>query len=117
MSYTTTQLADRVLRELGVADASETPDTADRTYVTDTYAAWWEENAAHGVETVYWPQDEIPLPVFLIITDLIMLECAGAFGQRIDPAEKEKRKMVIDRRLRRHVAMQSSRRPTQADYF
>lgn len=115
--YTTTELADRTLRELGVADASETPDTADRTYVTDTYAAWWDENAAHGQEIVYWAAADIPGPVFLAVVDMMVLECAGAFGQRIDPSEKEKRKIIIERRLRRHAAMQSSGRSVQADYY
>ena len=117
MAYTTTQLADAVLKELGVADASETPDTADRTYITDTYAAWWEENAAHGQELVYWAAADIPNPVFLILRDLMVLECSGAFGQRLDPADKEARKAVIERRLRKHVQMQSSGNRVVAEYF
>lgn len=117
MAYTTTQLADAVLRELGVADASETPDTADRTYVTDSYAAWWEEMASHGTELVYWPASEIPAPVFLIVRDMMMLECAGAFGQRLDPADKESRKMVIERRLRKHTSMQSAGKNVTSYYF
>ena len=117
MSYTTTQLATAVLRELGVADASETPDTADITYVQDKYAAWWEEKSSHGTELVYWPADDIPNPVFLILQDLLVLECAGAFGQRLDPADKESRAMVIERRLRKHVQQQSSKLPVQATYF
>ena len=117
MLYTPTQLADAVLRELGVADASETPDTADRTYVTDTSAARCEEKASHGNEVVYWEADDIPGPVFLIVRDMMVLECAGAFGQRLDPADKEARKLVIERRLRKHVAVQSSNLPTPASYF
>lgn len=117
MSYTTTQLADAVLRELAVADASETPDTADRTLVTDTYAAWWEENAAHGNELVYWPAAEIPPPVFLIVRDMMVLECMGAFGRPMSPADKQAQKDVIERRLRRHVQMKSSGNPVQATYF
>ena len=117
MSYTTTQLADAVLRELSVADASETPDTADHTYVTDTYDALWEELAGHGMELVYWPASEIPNPIFLIIRDLLTLECRGAFGQPIDPADKEQRRVVILRRLRRHVQTQESGKSVKATYY
>ena len=117
MSYTKTQLADAVLKELGVADASETPDAADRTLVTDTYAAWWEEMASHGTELVYWPAADIPAPVFLIIRDMLVLECSGAFGQRIAPADKEGQKAVIERRLRKHTQMQSAKQPVQVTYF
>jgi hypothetical protein len=117
MSYTTTQLADAVLKHLAVADASETPDTADRTHVTDVYAQVWEELAAHGLELVYWPADEIPQPVFLTMRDLVALEVQGAFGRPISPAEKEQQREVILRKLRRHVSMQSANKQTRAVYF
>lgn len=117
MAYTTTQLADAVLRELNVADASETPDAADRTYVTDTYTALWEELAAHGMEVIYWAPDDIPAPVFLIMRDLLTLECRGAFGQPMDPADKDGRRSVILRRLRRHVQTQKSGKSVAAVYF
>ena len=117
MAYTTTELADAVLREMAVVDASETPDTADRTYVTDTYTALWEELAAPGMELAYWPPADIPNQVFLIVRDLMVLECQGAFGRPLPPAEKDARRAVIERRLRRHVQVQRSGSPVQADYF
>lgn len=117
MSYTTTQLADAVLREMAVVDASETPDTADRTYVTDTYTALWEELASHGTELAYWSPTVIPNAVFLVLRDLLVLECQGAFGRPLPPAEKDARRAVIERRLRKHVQVQRSGRPVQADYF
>lgn len=117
MAYTTTQLADAVLRELNVADASETPDTADRTYVTDIYAALWEELAAHGNERIYWPQDDIPAPVFLILRDMLALECRGAFGMPMDPADKQARRSVIEQRLIKHTQMQKSGQAVEAVYY
>lgn len=117
MSYTTTQLADATLRFLSVIDANEDPDTADRTHCTDTYAALWEELAAHGNELMYWPYDEIPAPVFLIMRDLLALEVQGAFGMPLSPAEKDQQRRFIEIRLRKHVQMQSSTRPVAATYF
>lgn len=117
MAYTTTELADAVLREMAVVDASETPDAADRTYVTDTYAALWEELAAPGYELAYWPPADIPNQVFLVIRDLMILECQGAFGRPLPPAEKDARRQVIEKRLRRLVGVRKSGLPTKAIYF
>lgn len=117
MSYTTTQLADAVLRELGVVAAEETPTTTDRTYVTDLWAAKWEELAAHGNELMYSASSEIPAPIFLIVRDLMMLEVQTAFGEPISPAEKDAQQTIIMKRLRRHIGMQSSKTTTRVEYF
>lgn len=119
MSRTTTELADAVLRELGVVDAEETPDTVDRTYVTDAYAAKYDELAAPGRELVYWPEAEIPNAVFLALRNLIMMEVQGAFGEPIDPAEKDVREAMLLRPFHRHTAKGTSGRAAYAasDYF
>lgn len=117
MAYTTTQLATAVLKHLAIADASETPDTADLTYCTDTYAQMWEELASHGTELAYWAYDDIPAPVFLILRDLLALEVMGAFGKPIGPAEKDAQKNAVMMRLRKHTQMQSANRPVTATYF
>lgn len=117
MSYTTTDLATYVLRELGVLDATESPDSEDETYVTDVYYAKHEEMSASGMHLAYWPRATIPRPVLLILRDLMMLEVAGAFGQQLDPAEKEAKERIIMSRLRKHVQVNSSGRPAEAEYF
>jgi predicted aminopeptidase len=120
MSYTTTQLAVAVLRKLRVIDATETSsdvETAVLTHVTDTYRAKWEEITAHGQELTYWAYDTIPNPVFLTLVDLIANEVRDSFGQPMTAAEKESEERVILSRLRRHVQVQSSGRPTGALYF
>lgn len=117
MAYTTTELADATLREMGVTDASETPEAFERTIVTDKYAAWYDEHRAHGNELVYWASDDIPDPVFGILVDLMALESAASFGMRMSPAEKEQQKTLILRRLRRHVSVQSGKGSVRATYF
>lgn len=117
MSKTTTQLADAVLRELGVADAEETPDTVDRTYVTDRYSEKFAEMAAHGLELTYWAEATIPDQIFLVLRDLMMNEVRGAFGEPMAPEDKDARETVILKRLRRHVARPASGLRTQAEYF
>lgn len=120
MSYTTTQLAVAVLRKLRVIDATETSsdvEAAVLSQVTDTYRAKWEEISAHGQELTYWAYDTIPNPVFLILVDLVALESQSGFGQPISASEKEAEEMVILKRLRRHVQVQGSGKPTQALFY
>ena len=57
MAYTTTQLATAVLQRLGVLDATETAASTDVTYITDIWAAKWEELSAHGMEITYFSYD------------------------------------------------------------
>lgn len=117
MTKTTTELADAVLQDLAIAAVGETPDTEHRTYVTDAYASWWEEMNAHGRELVYWPQAEIPLPVFHIVRDMVALEVGNAFGKTIPPEAREQRRDMIMKRLYRHTSMQSSGLDVSAVYY
>ena len=117
MSYTTTNLADAALRALAVVDGVETPDTADRTYAIEVYQQLWEELASHGTELVYWPYDDIPAAVFLTTRDLLVLEIGPAFGRTLAPAEKEVQRTIIERKLRKHVQMQSAAKPVTVEYF
>lgn len=117
MSYTTTQLADAVLRELSVVDATETPETDHRTRVIEAYQQLWEEMAAHGRDLIYWPYDVIPAAVFLIMRDWVALLVGNYFGSHTSPAEKEQLRMLIERRLRTHTQTLSAKRPVQAVYF
>jgi hypothetical protein len=114
---TTTELADAVLRDIGVVDAEETPDTVDRNYVIEAYELKWAELSAHGLEYTYWPIAEIPDQVFLIVRDLVKMEVVGAFGQSIAPSQKEAEERIILTRLRRHVQKPTSRLAAEALYF
>lgn len=116
---TTTNLADAVLRELGVVDAEETPDSVDRTYVTDRYSEKYAYLAGPGMELAYWSESSIPDEIFLTLRDLMVNEVRGAFGDPVDPNEKEAREAALLRPLRRHTMVESSGIPAQAssDYF
>lgn len=117
MSYTTSQLATAVLQHLAVLDANETIATEDETYVTDIWAAKWEELSSHGAELTYFSYDDIPNPVFLIIRDLVCNEVRGAFGMPLDAQSKETEEVTILRRLRRHVQTQTAGKETKVSYF
>lgn len=119
MPKTTTELADEVLFDLTVADASETPDTADRTRCTDAYASIYAELAASEDEQyTYWDEDDdIPDAVFLIMCDLVRLRVQGSFGQPVSLIERRQTNRLLLRDLRRIVGVKPSGMPTQAEYF
>lgn len=117
MTKTTTELADAALRELGVVDAEETPDTVDRTYVADRYAEKFAEMSAPGLELTYWPAADIPDAIFLTLRDLVINEIRGAYGEPMAPEDKDARERVILMRLRRHTARGPTGLRTQAEYF
>ena len=120
MSYTSTDLAEFVLRKLRVIDAAETQSDIESEIlliVTKAYEAKWEELSAHGKELTYWPIDSIPRPVLLILRDLIALEVMEAFGQPISLSDKEAQELIILRKLRTHTQVQSSKRPVQMRPF
>ena len=119
MSYTTTQLADAVLRKLTVTTPYETPDSTLRSVITDAYAAFYEEYAAPGQELMYWDVDApIPNAVFGIIRDFLVIDCASEFGKEpLNIAQKDAMKEPVIKRLRRHVAVQSAGLPVRSEYL
>ena len=116
-TYTTSNLATAVLREMAVIAADESPSSDDSTYVTDVYAAKYAELSAHGLELTYWASDAIPAAVFLTLRDLMITEVCGAFGLPMSPEDKDQRQTVILKRLRRHTATQKSGNVIMGEYF
>jgi len=117
MAYDLTDLAEAVLRQMAVIDATESPDSVDSDFVIDVYDQKYAELQAPGLELVYWKQDEIPEAIFLTIRDLVINECSGAFGEPTPPETKDARETIILKRLRRHVSRPATGNPNRAQYF
>lgn len=117
MLKTRADLAEAVLRELGVIDAVETPASEDRDYVIAAYDLKYQELAAPGLELAYWAPDEIPAAVFLTLKDMVANEVRSAFGEVFPPEEKNAREMDILKRLRRHIGRAQSGTIIRAEYF
>ncbi len=115
LTKTTTELAEAVLRELGVIDATESPESVDETFVIDAYGAKFDE--LQDRELAYWTKTAIPRPIFLTIRDLVMNEVRGAFGEPMSAADKENQEIIILRQLRRHTQVRATGHPVEADYF
>lgn len=116
---TTAELAEAILRGLGVIDAEEDVPDEDEEFIIDVYEAKHAELAAPGRELAYWTVDEIPAAVFLPLRNLMMMEVQGAYGEPIDPAEKEAREAILLRPFHRHTSIEKSGIPSQsaADFF
>lgn len=115
-TYTVADLSTAVLREMAVLDATETPATEDSDFVAGIYAQKYAELQAPGLELVYWPQSTIPSAIFLTLRDLVINECAGAFGEPVPPETKDGRETIILKRLRRHVSKDKTGLPNRASY-
>lgn len=113
------ELAIHVLRDLGVIDASESPDETndDVAWVIDQYEDKFQELAAPGLELTYWSRDTIPSAVFGILVDLISNDVAASFGQPQSIPDKMQVEEIILKKLRRHVARSASGLPTVTEYF
>lgn len=112
-------LAQDVLEELCVVDATETADDEDIAKVADAYRKKWALLAAPAGarELIYWPREEIPDAVYLIVRDLTINEIARAYGDPMDPPTKAQNELIILKDLRLHVSKSQSKTPTFAEYF
>lgn len=115
LTKTTTELAEAVLREIGVIDATESPEAVDRDFVIAAYGDKFEELADR--ELAYWAKAAIPNAIFLTVRDLTINEVRGAFGEPMSAADKEAQEIIILRQLRRHTQVRASGHATAADYF
>jgi hypothetical protein len=117
MTKTTAELAEAVLRELGVIDSEETPDSVDVSYITSAYALKYAEMSSHGHERTYWSMLAIPDAVFLTLRDLMMNEVCGAFGDPITAEVKRQRETIIMQTLKKHMGREASNSRVPVEYM
>lgn len=115
LTVTTTVLAEAVLRELGVIDATESPDSIDETYVTTAYSRKFYE--LRDRDLAYWNETAIPQEIFLTVRDLVMNEVRGAFGEPMSAADKDAQESIILRQLRRHTQRRASGHVVEGQFY
>lgn len=115
LTRTQDELAEAVLRAMGVLDATETADSTDIDFVGDAYALKFHELADR--EIAYWTVDAVPREVFLSVRDLIVNEVRGAYGDPIDPGAKAQAEVALLLQLRRHTQRRPSGHTAQAEYY
>jgi hypothetical protein len=120
MSRTKSDLAEEVMRLLGLLDANESPSTEDSSLIENAYDDKWEELRLH--ERIYWKKDEIPNEVFRAMARIVAEDVAPSFGVQTQPEFGEGGQQVsmgtkglFD--LKRVMAREASGVPTKATYF
>lgn len=79
-SYTTTQLATRVLKDVGLIGADETPSSIDLNWSIETCQAEIELLASKGVPIWNGSQFDVPLNYYTALSRRIGLAVAPSFG-------------------------------------
>lgn len=79
-SYTVTQLATRVLKDVGLIAAEETPSSTDLNWSIETCQAEIELMASKGIQIWDGSQYSIPLNYFTALSRRIGLAIAPSFG-------------------------------------
>lgn len=108
---TTTDLAHRVLDELGVTGAGESYDADDVALVKARYADRFEQ--LEDDDIAYWPETVIPRGAMEGLTLVMADICAPAFGYPRDP-NREALGMV---KLREHTAIPYDGESVEAEYY
>ena len=109
---TLTEMVSAVLQELRVLHASETPSSADDTYVKARYERWRKLVAKRFI--VDWDStDDIPAGAEDAVTLIVAYNCAPAFGKPKDrQSYEEGRTMLFEYRDNWHPTP-----PMVVEYF
>lgn len=113
---TQSDLADAVMRDLGLLDAHETASAEDRAFIVGRYQNILEE--IRDDELVTWDADAIPYDVFEGMVGLMRIIVGPGYG--IPGLVGEDLNQLLDgakRRLRKRSMKRSSGQPTEVEYF
>lgn len=114
--YSSVDLATRILRDLGLIAAEESPSADDLAYVQETSGSVFSELTLRGITLPNGSDQALPQEFLVCLSKRIGIDVATGFGL-ISVADAELAKPVTERALREL----SMRRPTgQAipyDYF
>lgn len=100
MPYTRTQLATRILKDLGLVDARETPEAADTAWVEETIASVAGQLAIDGIHIWGGSDQSLPEPYLVALSKRIGLDVGPSYGL-FSIAEAELAKEAANNSLRR----------------
>lgn len=112
---TQSDLVTRVLQELSVLVAGETPDAADDTVVDDAIAEVHAELQER--QLAYWELSAIPESVMRGLTLMVSGNCGRKFVPSMPVSECEAMREAGMKRIRQVIAMQSDQQPVPQNYF
>ena len=115
-TYTNADLATRVLRDLGLIGAEETPTAPDLLWAQETINSEVAMMATKGISIWTGSSTVIPLEYFTALSRRIGLAAATSFGL-INVAQAEQAMPIAEMNLRALSATQPSGAPAQGEYF
>lgn len=109
-------MAERVLRDLGLVAAEESPSADDLAFAEETVASVYAELAARGISLPDGSDEALPQAHLVCVSKRIGLDVATAFGL-ISVADAELAKPVTERALRVLAARRPTGQIAPATYF
>lgn len=115
-TYTRADMAERVLRDLGLVAAEEPVSAADLSFVEETIESVFGELSLVGIFLPNASEDSIPHEIYAALSKRIGLDVAPAFGL-VDAAQAEIAKPIAERRLRELSMAPATGAVAEATYF
>ena len=115
-TYTLADMATRVLKDLGLVGADETPDAADQEFAEETVTA--EVALLDALDIPIWNGSALAVPeeYLTILSRRIGLAMAPAYGL-VDIASATKAMELVDKTLHRLRAQPATGSVAETDYF
>lgn len=115
-TYSRSELATRVLKDLGLVDARETPDADDLEWAEETVASVTAQLATEGVTIANGSDEALPLEYLVQLSKRIGLDVGPSFGL-FSIAEAEAAKPIANAALRRMNAKPATGSIAEATYY
>lgn len=114
--FTLAELATRVLKDVGLLGAEETPSSADMSWAQETCSAEIDLMATKGINIWNGSEDSIPNEYLTTLSRRIGLTIAPSFGL-VDLATANAQIINLEKDLRRISAKPATYSTVQVDYF
>lgn len=115
-TYSRSDLATRVLKDLGITDARETPEADDLDWAEETVAAVTAQLATEGVVIWNGSDEALPLEYLVALSKRICLDVGPSFGL-FTVAEAETAKPILNDTLRKMNAKAPTGAIAEAEHF
>lgn len=115
-TFTQAELATRLLKDLGLVGAEETPTAADMEWATETVQAEILMMAAKGIPVWNGSETSIPNEYLTVLSRRIGLAVAPSFGL-VDVASATAAMPLVEADLRRLGATPATGAVAESDYF
>lgn len=116
MTYSRADLAERVLKDLGLVDARDPVDADDQAWAEETVASVTAQLASEGVFVWNGSDEALPLEYLVPLSKRIGLDVGPSFGL-FSIAEAELAKEAANRTLRRMNAKRPTGSVVAVEYF